>query len=176
MAFISLLFYLIGNTCKQKLCKNVFAFVLQALFWYFSKKLAVHRPCHLDHHSPAMHHDGASAGRVGELDSPDKGKQPCCVVGHSMVRPAGEMELLNFPNLIVSPLCRHGKQCFQMAPNKVIKHSHEYQTRRTMKNVPGSCFFWKRKLAWHGPRSLYLLSANCQRKKMRSLAQFYKSG
>lgn len=37
MAFISLLFYLICNTCKRALCKHAFVFVLQALSWYFYK-------------------------------------------------------------------------------------------------------------------------------------------
>lgn len=85
------------------------------------KKLAVHCQDHLDHHSPAVDNDGASTGRVGELDSPDKGKKPGSMVGHSMVRPASEMELLNFTDLIVSPLCKYVKECFQIVQNKVIK-------------------------------------------------------
>lgn len=126
MAFISLLFYLLCNPCKRELCNHAFVFCASSLILILLlKKLAAHGPCHLDPRSPAMHNDGAGTGRVGELDSPDKGEQPCCMVGHSVVRPASEMELLHFTNLIVSPLRKHGKQCVQMAPNEVIKHSHE---------------------------------------------------
>ena len=59
-----------------------------------------------------MHNDGASAGRVGELHSPDEGKEPRSVVGHSVVRPAGEMELLDFTDLIISPLRKHVNKGF----------------------------------------------------------------
>ena len=73
-----------------------------------------------------MHNDGASAGRVGELDPSDKGKKACSMVGYSMVRPAGEMELFNFTHLTVSPLCKQVKKCFQKDQNRAIKDNHEY--------------------------------------------------
>lgn len=77
------------------------------------KKLAAQSQCRLDHHSPAMHNDGTSAGRVGEFDPPDEGQEASSMVGHAMVRPASEMELFNFTDLIVSPLCKDIKKCFQ---------------------------------------------------------------
>ncbi|KAG9333303.1 hypothetical protein JZ751_012816 [Albula glossodonta] len=49
---------------------------------------------------PAVHHDGAGAGWVGHLDSTDEGQQARGMVRHSVVRPAGEMELLHLPELI----------------------------------------------------------------------------
>lgn len=73
-----------------------------------------------------MHDDGARTGRVGELHSPDKGKKPCGVVWDSMVRPAGEVELFHFPDLVVAPLCKHVKKCFfQKSPNKAIRHQSQ---------------------------------------------------
>lgn len=73
-----------------------------------------------------MHDDRASTGGVGELDSPDKGKQPCSMVGHSMVRPASEMELFNFTDLIVSPLYKHVKNIFKGTKYRAIKDNHGY--------------------------------------------------
>lgn len=51
-----------------------------------------------------MHHDGPSAGGVGNLDPADKGEEARGVVGHSVVRPAGEMKLFHLPQLVKASL------------------------------------------------------------------------
>lgn len=51
-----------------------------------------------------MHHDGPSAGGVGNLDPADKGEEARGVVGHSVVRPAGEMKLLHLAQLVKASL------------------------------------------------------------------------
>lgn len=90
-----------------------------------------------------MHHDGAGAGRVGELDPADEGQEPGGVVGDAVVGPAREVELLHLPHLAGPPLPTQGRR-LQTVRKKVRKHSHECETRLTMKtakNVPRSCFF-----------------------------------
>jgi hypothetical protein len=44
------------------------------------------------------------------------------MVWHSMVRPAGEMELFNLTDFTVSSLCKEGKKGFQKKQNKAIQH------------------------------------------------------
>ena len=66
-----------------------------------------------------MHNDGTSTGRVGEFDPPDEGKKAGSMVGYSMIRPASEMELFNFTDLIESSLCKDIKKCFQ-APKQSL--------------------------------------------------------
>lgn len=51
-----------------------------------------------------MHHNGPSAGGVGHFDSADEGEEACGVVGHSVVRPAGEMKLFHLPQLVKASL------------------------------------------------------------------------
>lgn len=60
-----------------------------------------------------MHNDGASAGRVRQLDPPDKGKKAGGVVWHPMVGPAREMELFHLTDFVVSPLYKDGNTHFQ---------------------------------------------------------------
>lgn len=57
-----------------------------------------------------MHDDGPSTRRVGQLDSPDKGEKPCGVVWNPMVRPASEMELFDFTDFVIAPLCKDRKK------------------------------------------------------------------
>ena len=81
-----------------------------------------------------MHHDRASTGGVGELDPTDKGEKAGSVVRYPVVGPASEVELLNFPDLIVSPLCKHVKKCFPKNPNQAIKHNPRHEAQVTVNN------------------------------------------
>ena len=54
-----------------------------------------------------MHHHGASVGRVLGLHPPDEAQQPSGVVGNTMVRPSREVEQMDLPNLMSSPLWVH---------------------------------------------------------------------
>lgn len=51
-----------------------------------------------------MHHNGPGTGRVGHLDPADEGQQAGGVVWHSVVGPAGEVELLHLPHLVEASL------------------------------------------------------------------------
>lgn len=53
---------------------------------------------------PAVDDDRPCGGRVGHLDAADEGQQSCGVVRHSVIGPAGEMELLHLSHLIKTPL------------------------------------------------------------------------
>lgn len=46
------------------------------------------------------------------------------MVGHPMVRPASEVKLFNFTDLIVASLCKDGKRNFEKDENKVIKRNY----------------------------------------------------
>lgn len=53
-----------------------------------------------------MHHDGAGVGRIEELDLPNEPQQACGVAGDPVIRPAGEVEVPNLPDLVVTFLVR----------------------------------------------------------------------
>lgn len=53
-----------------------------------------------------MNHHGPSVVHGLGLDSPNKSQQACGVIGHAVVRPAGEVELPYLPDL-VSPSLRN---------------------------------------------------------------------
>lgn len=56
-----------------------------------------------------MYDNGPSAGRVRQLDSSDKGQQPCGVVGDTVVGPASEVELFDFTDFVIAPLHKDRK-------------------------------------------------------------------
>ena len=60
-----------------------------------------------------MDHDGPCAGRVGDLDPADEGQQAGGVIWNSVVRPAGEVELLHFPELVKTSLGNQKYSTFQ---------------------------------------------------------------
>lgn len=68
-----------------------------------------------------MHNDGPSTRRVGQLDSPNEGEKPRGVVWNTMVRPASEVELFDFTDFVIAPLCKVRKQSLRKDPEKVIK-------------------------------------------------------
>lgn len=57
-------------------------------------------------HQPAVNHHGPSIGQSLGLDSPNKTQQARGVIGHPVVRPAREVKLTDFPNLM-SPSLRN---------------------------------------------------------------------
>ena len=106
-----------------------------------------------------MHNDGTSAGRVGEFDPPDEGQEASSMVGHAMVRPASEMELFNFTDLIVSPLCKD--------QNRAIKDNHGYENWLTMKKhkkfIKNTAF--AEKGCWHGLRAYLYFQTTAKERK-----------
>lgn len=57
-------------------------------------------------HQPAVNHHGPSIGQGLGLDSPNKPKQACGVIGHAVVWPAREVKLSDLPDLM-SPSLRN---------------------------------------------------------------------
>lgn len=51
-----------------------------------------------------MHSDGPCVWRIEELDLADEAQQACGVAGNAVIGPAGEMELPDFPDLVVTLL------------------------------------------------------------------------
>lgn len=51
-----------------------------------------------------MYHDGSCVWRIEELDLADEAQQACGVAGNAVIGPAGEMELPDFPNLMMTLL------------------------------------------------------------------------
>lgn len=59
---------------------------------------------------PAMDHDGSGARWVGHLDPADEGQEARGMVGYAVVRPACEVELLHFPELVKPSLASERPQ------------------------------------------------------------------
>lgn len=55
-----------------------------------------------------MDHHGPCVGQGLGLDSPDEAQQACGMIGHAVVRPTSEVELPDLPDLMSSPLRKHG--------------------------------------------------------------------
>lgn len=86
-------------------------------FCFYSHTTDLYHECSRDLHVysskvsvPAVDDDRPCGGRVGHLDSADERQQSCGVVRHSVIGPAGEMELLHLSHLIKTPLWNEGKQ------------------------------------------------------------------
>ena len=57
-------------------------------------------------HQPAVNHHGPSVGQGLGLDSPNEPQQARGVIGHAVVRPAGEVKLSDLPDLMSSSLTK----------------------------------------------------------------------
>lgn len=53
---------------------------------------------------PAVHGYGSGVRRIEELDLPYEPQQSCGVTGDAMIRPAGEVELTKFADLMMALL------------------------------------------------------------------------
>lgn len=100
-----------------------------------------------EHHSPAVHNDGPSTRWVGQLDSPNEGEKPRGVVWNTMVRPASEVELFDFTDFVIAPLCKDRKQSLRKDPEKVIKYTQfEWPWKQHFPKFYFTHFFFKRVL------------------------------
>lgn len=66
-----------------------------------------HNPPQCGQYVPAVGHNGASVGRVEELDLADEAQEAGGIAGYPVVRPAGEVELTDLSNLVVALLRRN---------------------------------------------------------------------
>lgn len=57
-----------------------------------------------DKSAPAVHNNGPCVWRIEELDLADEAQQACGVAGNAVIGPAGEVELSDFPDLVVTLL------------------------------------------------------------------------
>lgn len=76
--------------------------------------------CHL----PAVDHYGPSFGGVEELDLADEAQEAGGIAGDAVVRPAGEVEETELPDLVVAFLRREGPLFLQLLPPLSLPSIH----------------------------------------------------